>query len=171
MRPATFAAVLAAAVAGAIGAVAANFVVGARLFEPTVVANPYEAGLRYDEERKKGAAPSATPHAACDAARGPCRAAAPGGEVTLEVLPRPVRALADLEFVVRVPEGATPGPISLSMPGMTMGENRVKLSRGADGAWRGWGVVVRCPSGGRRWTASVALPGGAPALFDLELEE
>jgi len=171
VRPATFAAVLAVAVAAAIGAVAANFVVGRRLFEQTVVANPYEAGLRYDEDRKRAAEPPAPAAAPCDAARGACRRAVAGGEVSLEILPRPARAFADLEFVVRAPEGQAPGPIDLDMPGMYMGENRVKLSRGADGAWRGKGVVVRCPSGGRRWTAAVALGGGAPILFDFEAAE
>jgi len=171
VRPATFAAVLAVAVAGAIGAVAANLVVGGRLFEPTVVANPYEAGLRYDEDRRRAGGPPRPAPAPCDAARGACRQAAAGGEVSLEILPRPVRAFSDLEFVVHAPAGATPGPIDLAMPGMTMGENRVGLARGADGAWRGKGVVVRCPSGGRRWTATVALGGGAQVLFPFEVAE
>jgi len=166
-----FALVLAVAIAGAIGAVAANLVVGGRLFEPTVVEDPCQAGLRYDADRRRAAGVD------CDLARGPCRRETAQGEVALEVAPRPPRAMADLEFAVRAPPGFGSGQVALSMPGMTMVENRVSLAPGADGALRGRGVVVRCPSGDRVWRAAVTLSpaaAGAPPLtatFTFEVGE
>jgi hypothetical protein len=95
--------------------------------------------------------------------------------------------MADLTFTVRASRGGAPlaGPgleasLSLSMPDMTMVENRVRLAPAGPGAWTGRGVIVRCPSGGRRWSAQVDLslrppPGGsappAPlqATFTFEL--
>jgi len=51
------------------------------------------------------------------------------------------------------------------MAGMEMGRNRVDLSRGEDGRYRGTGVLVRCPSGRRDWEATVTLPGAGKAVF------
>jgi hypothetical protein len=45
---------------------------------------------------------------------------------------------------------------------MFMGENRVALQQEGEGGWRGRGIVVRCPSGGRRWSAEVELPPPSP---------
>jgi nitrogen fixation protein FixH len=173
-----FAVVLAVAVAGALGAVAANFLVGGRLFEPTVVANPYQAGLRYDADRR------AAGEASCLASAGPCEQAGPGDLVVrLEVDPRPVRAMADLTFSVAARRGAVPvgdaeAEIALAMPGMYMGENRVRLASLGDGRYQGKGVIVRCPSGGRIWSAEVTLRRREPAtaaplraLFAIELAD
>jgi hypothetical protein len=150
-----------------LGSVAATIWIGARVKEPTVVADPYEEGLRYDERRREraqasGAAPSS---AGRDAA------------VSFEIAPSPPRAMADLEFTVRAPSvpADAQATLALAMPGMYMGEHRVALARAADGAWRGKGVVVRCASGGRRWEAKVELRprGGAPVVrtFPFEVAE
>ena len=175
MRTSLFVLVLAVAVAGALGAVAANFVVGGRLFERTVVEDPYETGLRYDEERKKAARPD------CALSAGPCRQQVDGATVTLEVTPRPVRPMKDLAFTVTARRGDAPaaetaGEIALAMPGMYMGENRVPLAARGGGVFQGKGLVVRCPSGRRTWTAEVTLrgPGAAAPLrarFTFELAE
>jgi hypothetical protein len=177
------AAVVGIAVAAAVGAVAATFLVGARLAEPTVVPDPYQAGLRYDADRRKGAAETGRA-ASCAISAGRCEARADeaGTTVTLEIEPRPVRAMADLTFTVGARRGAVPvgdaeAELALSMPGMYMGENRVRLSPRGGGLFQGRGVIVRCPSGGRTWSAEVTLrprePAAAPvgATFTFELAE
>ena len=154
------------------GAVAAVFVligatvfVGSKVREETVVAHPYEDGLQQT----------------CDVGAGPCtRSLAGGGEVTLELGPRPLRAMAEL--VVHAAVHAAPGAgaasppqvsVSFSMPGMFMGENRVVLAPVPDGL-AGKAVLVRCPSGRRDWVAevSVARAGEAPrtARFPFRVE-
>jgi hypothetical protein len=155
---------IAVVAAAALGAVVAAIVVGVRIAEPTVVADPYEAGLRYDDGRHAHdvAAVGARAPPRCDPSRAPCVRPLPGATVTLEVAPRPVRAMADLLFTVTVvppaAAGAGAGRIALSMPGMYMGENRVALAPAGSGRWQGRGVLVRCPSGRRTWIADVELP-------------
>jgi nitrogen fixation protein FixH len=74
-------------------------------------------------------------------------------------------------------EGAGPPAVSLSlsMPGMSMGENRSRLSASGAGTYEGKAVLVRCASGRRDWVAEleVAAP-GAPlrtVRFPLTLPE
>lgn len=102
---------------------------------------------------------------------GPVAGAAGNQEVILEAEPRPVRAMADLRFTVRLPgyEGTAPPYIDLSMPGMRMPPNRVVLERDADGAYRGNGVIVRCLSGRRAWQAAVTVPGKGAAVFSFDV--
>lgn len=180
MRNGTFIAVTAVAALGAVGAVVANLVVGGRLFEETVVKDPYEAGLRYQKLRPPE--PRRAAGVDCDIDRGPCEKGGPGGvQVALEVGPRPVKAMVDLQFTVRAwragrPLGGPGGEVALEMPGMYMGENRVKLAPQGDGSFRGQGLLVRCPTGRRVWSAAVALPGDDPAAplattFTFELAE
>lgn len=182
MRTGTFIAVAAVASLGALGAVVANFVVGGRLFEETVVKDPYEAGLRYQKLRQPE--PRRAPGVDCDLDAGPCRREAPGGlRLELDVEPRPVRAMAELRLTVRAWRGAEPvrggaAELSLRMPGMYMGENRIALAAQGDGSWRGQGLLVRCPSGKRVWAAEVTLRPTEPAAaaplsgtFTFELSE
>jgi hypothetical protein len=114
-----------------LGTVVATVWAGARLAEPTVVARPYEEGLRYDEARRER------------------------GELTLSIDPDPPRAMTELQFTVRGAPAGADVTLSLAMPGMYMGENRVRLAPAADGSHRGKGTVVRCPSGERGWEATV----------------
>jgi hypothetical protein len=206
--------ILIVAVAG-LGAVVGAIYVGARLKEPTVVADPYQAGLHYDEHRHEGTSSTAPPNSnsspapakpsrsralssaapaepspprpfvpgrdearpgirrderdqrSCDLQAGPCTQPLPGGgEVTLEVLPRPVRAMRDLEFTLTfTPAHAAAGgdvALALGMPGMYMGETRAALAPVGAGVFRGKGVLVRCPSGRRDWSAEVLLRRSAP---------
>jgi hypothetical protein len=151
------AAALAAAVAAGIGAIAATIWVGSRVREDTVVANPYEEGLRLTEGRAP-APPGADPPA-CDLAGGPCTRALPGGgEVTLELSPRPLRTMAELRVRAHVRGAAGSGDVvvAFSMAGMDWGRNEVRLAP-ADGAHSGVGVLVRCPSGRRDWVAEVRV--------------
>jgi hypothetical protein len=144
---------IALVVAVGLGATFATVLLGSRVKEATVVANPYEEGLRYDERRRAAAGANAT---------------STGDTLSLDISPQPPRAMADLVFTVRASRDGRPldadVTVALSMPTMRMMENRVSLARVAAGVYRGNGAVVRCPSGGRAWAADVtATPkGGAP---------
>jgi nitrogen fixation protein FixH len=116
--------------------------------------------------------------APCDLQAGPCTRPLPGGgEVTLELGPRPLRAMTDLAVRVTV-RGAPAAPevsVWWSMRGMSMGENRSRLAPAGEGRFEGKGVLVRCPSGSRAWLADVELatPGAEPRTtrFALTLAE
>ena len=174
---------IAIAAVAAMGAVVATIVVGRRLAEPTVVADPYEEGLRYDEQHHAHDVAAVGPRAPprCDLARAPCSRSVGGVTVTLDVTPRPVRAMRELDFDVRAspPDATGPGEarVSLEMQGMYMGENRIRLSPAGPGGWRGRGTIVRCPSGRRGWTAAVEIPaprqpgGRVVASFAFEVAE
>ena len=107
--------------------------------------------------------------APCDLGAGACTRALPGGgELTLELGPRPLRAMADLAVAVTLRRaGAAEEPdgvsVSFAMPGMQMGENRIRLTRRGAGRFEGKAVLVRCPSGRRDWVAAVSVGrAGAP---------
>lgn len=98
---------------------------------------------------------------------GVLRGAVGGQEVLLSITPWPPVAMRDVDFTVSLPgyAGKAPPHVDLSMAGMEMGRNRVDLSRGADGRYRGTGVFVRCPSGRHDWEATVAAPGAGKVVF------
>ena len=100
-------------------------------------------------------------------AAGVLRGAAGGQEVLLSITPWPPRAMREVDFTVSLPgyAGEASPYVDLSMEGMEMGRNRVDLSRGADGRYRGTGVIVRCPSGRNDWEATVTAPGAGKAVF------
>lgn len=103
----------------------------------------------------------------CDIQTGPCTKNLADGTVTLDITPKPVRAMQDLTFTVTF-SGLKPAAdpfIDLGMPGMTMGPNRVVLKRAGENAYRGTGVIVRCTSGLRTWKATVTVPDKGPAEF------
>lgn len=87
--------------------------------------------------------------------------------MTLEIRPKPVKAMADLTFRVTsegVSEKASPF-IDLNMLVMDMGQNRVLLKNNGQGAYEGRGMIVRCRSGIRTWSATVTFPGVGTAEF------
>ena len=98
---------------------------------------------------------------------GILRGAAGGQEVLLRITPWPPRAMREVEFTVTLPgyAGTASPSVDLSMTGMEMGRNRVDLSRGTDGRYRGTGVIVRCPGGRHDWEATVTAPGAGKAVF------
>jgi nitrogen fixation protein FixH len=111
-----------------------------------------------------------TARGACDLGAGPCTAPlAGGGQVTLELEPRPLRTMKDLavraklspatSFLARDPLKIS---VSFTMPGMEMGRNEVALEPGPDG-FAGKAVLVRCPSGRKQWAADVAVSRGGAA--------
>jgi hypothetical protein len=107
----------------------------------------------------------------CDIHAGPCSAHLSGTKVSLEIDPKPVRALKDLTLTVTfVGEEPVTNPfIDLGMPGMNMGRNRVILKPVGESVYRGEGVIVRCPSGRRTWKATVTVPdvGVVEFVFDV----
>lgn len=114
---------------------------------------------------------------ACELGAGPCTAPlSGGGEVTLALGPRPLRAMADLAVTAEVREGGAPleGAVSVrfEMKGMQMFPAEARLAPAGPGRHAGRAVLVRCPSGRRDWTATVVVTpaGGAPRTAELPLE-
>lgn len=112
----------------------------------------------------------------CDIDHGPCTQPMGGGSATLDVSPRPVRAMKDLDFRLTlssppVSDAAYPDQpfIDLDMPDMFMGYNRIYLAREKPGVYVGKGVIVRCPSGIPTWKAVVTVPdtGEVTFVFDV----
>ncbi|MDF1592282.1 MAG: hypothetical protein P1P89_12265 [Desulfobacterales bacterium] len=98
---------------------------------------------------------------------GACTRSLPGLDVTLDIRPKPVKAMQDLVFKVSLAgEGPDQTPyIDLGMPGMKMGPNRVILEKTSRTEYSGKGVIVRCPSGRRTWQTTVTVPGRGKADF------
>ena len=107
----------------------------------------------------------------CDVHQGSCTARIGQCEVTLDIAPKPVKAMKDLTFRITLTGNKPSAPpyIDLGMPGMEMGPNRVQLSPTGKGAYEGNGIIVRCPSGRRTWNATVSLPdiGKLEFIFDV----
>ena len=103
----------------------------------------------------------------CDAHRGKCSRSSGNLTVSLEIVPRPVKAMQDLVFKVSI-KGASPAKqphIDLGMPAMKMGPNQVSLTPTGPGTYEGSGVIVRCPSGKKIWFANVIVPGSGEVKF------
>lgn len=108
---------------------------------------------------------AAEPPPDCLIAQGACKKqTSTHGTVTLDINPRPVLAMRELTFTVTLDSARADLPetleIDLTMPGMSMGLNRVRLrriegGRYEGGRYEGTGVLVRCTSGRRTWRASV----------------
>ncbi len=103
----------------------------------------------------------------CDIQNQPCLQQVDGGSVMFDILPKPVKAMEEVTFEVKVTDMELSGPpaIDLSMPGMKMGPNPVKMEMTAIGLYQGTGIIVRCPSGKTVWQARVHLPGKGSVDF------
>ena len=106
-------------------------------------------------------------HSQCDVHSGPCRIIVGGRTVTMDINPKPVTVMEDLDFIVTVSGKALKKPpfIDLNMIAMDMGPNRVELEKTGDGLYAGRGVIVKCSSGKKRWKALVTVPGVGAAEF------
>jgi nitrogen fixation protein FixH len=169
----------------AIGTVGVTVAVGSAVKEPTVVSNPYEAGLHHREAvaaQKSGAAkPAEAPRVApaCDLAIAPCVVAAGPYEVRLDLGPRPLRTMAELAVAVELRRDGAPVDgarviLAFDMRDMSMGENRRTLAGAGAGRYTGKAVLVRCPSGRRDWYATVVVgeeSAASTARFDFRVEE
>jgi hypothetical protein len=111
-------------------------------------------------------------HAQCDVHSGPCRIIVGGRTVSMDISPKPVTAMKDLDFVVTVSGKKLKKPpyIDLNMSAMDMGPNRVELTLTGDGVYTGRGVIVKCSSGKKRWKALVTVPdvGAAEFYFNVQ---
>jgi len=107
----------------------------------------------------------------CDAHKGVCSQSSGDLTVSLEISPRPVKAMQDLVFKVSIkgPSPAKQPHIDLGMPAMKMGPNQVALKPTGPGTYEGTSVIVRCPSGKRTWFANVIVPeaGEVKFIFDV----
>jgi hypothetical protein len=109
----------------------------------------------------------------CDVHSGSCKQRLNELDVILEISPRPVKAMQELQFKLTLSgrkQMPTASPyIDLGMPGMNMGPNRVILTPVGQGMYTGQGIIVRCPSGKRIWQAIVTVPenGTVKFIFDV----
>jgi hypothetical protein len=107
----------------------------------------------------------------CDVHNSTCTQVIADTSVTLDISPKPVKAMAELRFKLTLSgEQPTEAPfIDLGMPGMKMGPNRIDLKPLGDGMYAGTGIIVRCPSGKRIWKARITVPkmGSAEFIFDV----
>ena len=127
--------------------------------------------LVFGGQLASGSALAAESTVNCDAHKGVCSQSSGDLTVSLEIVPRPVKAMQDLVFKVSI-EGAAPTNhphIDLGMPAMKMGPNQVALKPTGPGTYEGTGVIVRCPSGKRTWFADVIVPesGEVKFIFDV----
>ncbi len=104
----------------------------------------------------------------CDIQHGPCVIETNGMVVTLDILPKPVRTLSELHYLVTLrknntPVTDTPVALDLSMPGMYMGKNRPVLKHVGQGTYQGTGIIPPCASGRKTWQAKVSVGRGDPA--------
>lgn len=81
----------------------------------------------------------------CKVNAGPCSGSLKDIQVTLDIKPKPVKAMEDLTFTVRFAgaEFVADPYIDLGMPGMNMGRNRVVLKLTGESLYQGRGVIVR----------------------------
>jgi len=107
----------------------------------------------------------------CDVHAATCTSILDGTEVTLNITPKPVKAMDDLVFTVTFAgkKPVTDPYIDLGMDGMNMGRNRVLLKPVGDSLYQGKGVIVRCPSGRRTWKARITAAelGSVEFVFDV----
>ena len=97
----------------------------------------------------------------CEINKGACTKKSGNALVTLDIHPKPVKVMQDLSFTVTVKGGRDYDHLllDLQMVGMNMGPNQVTLVKSAAGTYTGKGIIPKCHSGMKLWSASVALPG------------
>ena len=96
----------------------------------------------------------------CDIQNQACTQKLLDRDITLDIQPRPVKAMENLLFKVKVsgPPLVKKPHIDLSMPGMDMGLNWAFLKPRSPGIYEGSGIIVKCPTGKTIWRATVTLP-------------
>lgn len=101
----------------------------------------------------------------CEINHGSCSKNIGEVSVTLDITPKPVKAMKELIFTVTV-KGTREYEslrLKLQMPGMFMGNNEVKLVKSGNGKYTGKGVVPKCHRGKGLWSATLELPGLNPS--------
>jgi hypothetical protein len=129
----------------------------------------YEKSLEFfDKKQTKGTTQPELSPPDCEIDKGPCSKTIGRMTIIIDIAPKPVKAMAELAFTLTITGNAAPPPelvLNLGMPGMYMGSNRVILRRGRDGTYTGKGIIPRCPSGKRLWSAAVDIPGSGKVGF------
>lgn len=112
-------------------------------------------------------------HAQCNVHAGRCETKIGDRVITMDITPKPVRVMEDLKFVVTVGGKPPKDPpyIDLNMVAMDMGPNRVEMQEMWEGSYEGRGVIVKCPSGRKRWKALVTVPGVGAAEFYFDVRD
>ncbi|NQU65745.1 MAG: hypothetical protein HQ517_15900 [SAR324 cluster bacterium] len=107
----------------------------------------------------------------CDIQKRSCTQKLAERDITLDIRPKPVKAMENLIFTITVTGQplVTQPRLDLGMPGMSMGRNRVSLKESRPGVYEGTGVIVKCPSGRTVWRATVTFPeeGTVDYIFDV----
>jgi hypothetical protein len=115
----------------------------------------------------------------CDIQIGSCiMRTGDGMTIEFDIQPKPVAAMTESTFVVRISRKGIPitdalVKLDLSMPHMFMGKNQTVLKHIKEGRYEGKGVITRCASGRKTWQADVAAgPAGktgvAAFLFEVK---
>lgn len=122
----------------------------------------YEKSLEFfSKKQTKGTTQPEGSSPDCEIDKGPCSKTIGRMTITIDIAPKPVKAMAELAFTLTITGSSALPPelvLNLGMPGMYMGKNRVPLGRNTDGTYTGKGVIPRCPSGRKLWRATVELP-------------
>lgn len=106
----------------------------------------------------------------CDIQHGPCIMATNEMTITFDILPKPVKTMSELRFIVTVKKKDHPVTdasvtLDLSMPGMYMGKNRPVLKHVNRGTYQGTGIITRCTTGKKTWQAKITVGRGDPATI------
>jgi hypothetical protein len=120
------------------------------------------------------AMPPAARQVSCDLGAQPCHVRLPdGGEMRVEITPRPIQALAPLTIEVSLMDTSlAPNEIRLDFSGidMEMGINRTRLRKTAPGRFHGQGTLPVCMTGRMRWQATFILEGRKPFFVSFPFE-
>jgi len=110
--------------------------------------------------------------AECNVSHGACIAMSGNAVVTLDIAPKPVKAMKELFFSVTVKGAVIKAPLRLvlTMPGMYMGRNEVLLKQVPDGSFAGRGIIPRCPTGKKLWQADIDIPGRGSVSYRFHVD-
>jgi hypothetical protein len=109
----------------------------------------------------------------CEVSHGACIAVSGNTMATLDISPKPVKAMKELFFRVTIKGTKIKAPLLLvlSMPGMYMGRNEVLLKQVPDGSFIGSGIIPRCPTGKKLWQADIAIPGSGSVSYQFHVDD
>lgn len=147
-----------------VALLAVSIYIAEKAYDGTVEENYYRKSLDFFRDK---------PGPGVQAPSWPGVAFAGKQKVLLDIAPRPPMAMRELTFSVEAPGYVAPGSpwLDLGMTGMQMPPNRIELARDETGRYRGRGILVKCASGMRTWTATLHLPGTGTALFTFDVAD
>ncbi len=98
----------------------------------------------------------------CRINEGPCTKTKGTISTQFDIVPKPIVPMREKTFSVTLREEGKPVSdasvvIGLTMPGMYMGSNKIRLVHLQNGIYEGKGVIIRCPSGKKVWKAAVSI--------------